>query len=157
VSGPTGSDPTDFDPADPGPTGPDPTASDPTDSDPTDSGSTDSGSTEFVLGRDYTEEDGLVVFTAYYLLGRGKCCRVGCRNCPWGRSPVAAAESQQTGSPEPGEKPGAARDRVLGGGADRVAEGAGDSIPEGAADRVAGGVGRRVTDDSPASQDRPWE
>jgi hypothetical protein len=54
------------------------------------------------LGRDYTEEDGLVVFTAYYLLERGKCCRFGCRNCPWGRSPDAVAERERHGSSEPG-------------------------------------------------------
>jgi Family of unknown function (DUF5522) len=48
--------------------------------------------TEFVLGRDYTEEDGLVVFTASYLLANGKCCRLGCRNCPWGFSKRGSAK-----------------------------------------------------------------
>ena len=65
-------------------------------------GQTDEGQAEFVLGRDYVEEDGLVVFTAYYLLRRGKCCRFGCRNCPWGRSLGAVAERQRPGAPSPG-------------------------------------------------------
>ncbi|MDQ2752176.1 MAG: DUF5522 domain-containing protein [Bacteroidota bacterium] len=31
----------------------------------------------------YTNSDGLVVFTADYLLQRGYCCGNGCRNCPY--------------------------------------------------------------------------
>ncbi len=43
------------------------------------------GGPGFVLGRDYTvETDGRVVFTATYLLSRGKCCGSACRNCPYG-------------------------------------------------------------------------
>lgn len=34
-------------------------------------------------GRDYTTEDGRVVFTASYLQRRGYCCDSGCRNCPY--------------------------------------------------------------------------
>ncbi len=35
-------------------------------------------------GVDYTvTEDGLLVFTAEYLLRRGYCCGNGCRNCPY--------------------------------------------------------------------------
>lgn len=30
-------------------------------------------------------ENGRVVFTARYLLGRGKCCGSGCRHCPYQR------------------------------------------------------------------------
>lgn len=32
---------------------------------------------------DYTIEDGLWVFTRWFLLKRGKCCLDGCRNCPF--------------------------------------------------------------------------
>ncbi len=31
----------------------------------------------------YTNNNGLVVFTADYLLQRGYCCGNGCRNCPY--------------------------------------------------------------------------
>lgn len=31
----------------------------------------------------YYNSDGLVVFTAEYLLNRGYCCGNGCRNCPY--------------------------------------------------------------------------
>jgi hypothetical protein len=31
----------------------------------------------------YFNSDGLVVFTADYLLSRGYCCGNGCRNCPY--------------------------------------------------------------------------
>jgi Family of unknown function (DUF5522) len=41
---------------------------------------------EYVEGRDYTMEDGLLVFTRYYLLQR-PCCGNGCRNCPYGIVP----------------------------------------------------------------------
>lgn len=29
------------------------------------------------------DENGLLVFTAAYLLARGTCCGSGCRNCPF--------------------------------------------------------------------------
>ena len=32
----------------------------------------------------YFNEDGFLVFTSYYLTKRGKCCKNGCKNCPWG-------------------------------------------------------------------------
>ncbi len=35
-------------------------------------------------GKDYTIENGLLIFTKEYLLRRGHCCRSGCRNCPYG-------------------------------------------------------------------------
>ncbi|RMD99317.1 MAG: hypothetical protein D6816_15105 [Bacteroidetes bacterium] len=35
-------------------------------------------------GKDYTLENGLLVFTKEYLLKRGYCCQSGCRNCPYG-------------------------------------------------------------------------
>ncbi len=35
-------------------------------------------------GKDYyLDENGLVVFTAAYLLRRGYCCENGCRHCPY--------------------------------------------------------------------------
>jgi iron complex transport system substrate-binding protein len=34
-------------------------------------------------GRDYTLENGAMVFTASYLKRRGYCCDSGCRNCPY--------------------------------------------------------------------------
>lgn len=34
-------------------------------------------------GKDYTTEDGRVVFTSSYLQRRGYCCNSGCRNCPY--------------------------------------------------------------------------
>ncbi len=37
-----------------------------------------------VEGMDYYIEDGLMVFTAYYLRNRGYCCQSGCRHCPYG-------------------------------------------------------------------------
>ena len=67
------------------------------------------GPTEFVLGRDYEVEDGLVVFTASYLLAKGKCCRLGCRNCPWGFS--GRASSRGRGRPFTENR---ARLRILG-------------------------------------------
>ena len=32
----------------------------------------------------YLTEEGLMVFTASYLLKRGYCCESGCRHCPYG-------------------------------------------------------------------------
>jgi hypothetical protein len=37
-------------------------------------------------GIDYYLENGLLVFTAYYLNKRGYCCKSGCRHCPFGFS-----------------------------------------------------------------------
>ncbi len=40
-----------------------------------------------IKGQDYTVDDnGMMVFTADYLLRRGYCCESGCRNCPYGFS-----------------------------------------------------------------------
>ncbi|MBI4603456.1 MAG: hypothetical protein HY721_16010 [Planctomycetes bacterium] len=36
-----------------------------------------------VEGLDFYVEDGVLVFTAAYLLRRGLCCGNGCRNCPY--------------------------------------------------------------------------
>ena len=37
----------------------------------------------------YFNNDGLVVFTAEYLLQRGYCCGNGCQNCPYDYKNVA--------------------------------------------------------------------
>ncbi len=35
----------------------------------------------------YLDAHGLLVFTAFYLMKRGYCCRTGCRHCPYGFRP----------------------------------------------------------------------
>jgi hypothetical protein len=50
-----------------------------------------------VEGRDYTMEDGLLVFTRYYLLQRA-CCGNGCRNCPYGMNPGSTVPVDDEGS-----------------------------------------------------------
>ena len=35
-------------------------------------------------GVDFYYEDGRMVFTEKFHLDRGRCCRAGCRHCPWG-------------------------------------------------------------------------
>jgi len=32
---------------------------------------------------DYYFENGLMILTEHFLLGRGFCCQNGCRNCPY--------------------------------------------------------------------------
>jgi hypothetical protein len=57
-----------------------------------------------VEGIDYTVgDDGLLVFTAYYLKARGFCCNNGCRNCPYRSEPRPPDSSCQSGG-EPFEK-----------------------------------------------------
>ena len=34
-------------------------------------------------GEDYYIEEGKTVFTAMFLKKRGKCCKSGCRHCPY--------------------------------------------------------------------------
>ena len=47
-----------------------------------------------VEGRDYTvDARGRYVFTAAYLLARGKCCGSVCQNCPFGNSPADRIEN----------------------------------------------------------------
>lgn len=41
---------------------------------------------QFLEGRDYYLEGGLMVFTARYLLQRGYCCENGCRHCPYAKA-----------------------------------------------------------------------
>jgi hypothetical protein len=38
---------------------------------------------EFIEGRDFYYENGLMVITEYYHLERGYCCGNGCRHCPY--------------------------------------------------------------------------
>jgi len=39
---------------------------------------------ELVAGRDYYLTDqGRLVYTEYFLRGRGYCCGLGCRHCPY--------------------------------------------------------------------------
>jgi hypothetical protein len=38
---------------------------------------------DLLEGLDYYLEDGLLVFTAAFLLKRGYCCESGCRHCPY--------------------------------------------------------------------------
>lgn len=44
--------------------------------------------TEFIEGRDYTLEKGMVILTEYYLTKRGSCCSSGCKNCPYTQPPT---------------------------------------------------------------------
>lgn len=60
-------------------------------------------SQDFIEGRDYTVEDGNLVFTAHYLRNRGYCCTSGCRNCPWG---YRASHVDQPKDPTTAEKQG---------------------------------------------------
>ncbi len=39
---------------------------------------------KLVEGRDFYIENGLYVFTEYFLKTRGYCCKSGCRHCPYG-------------------------------------------------------------------------
>jgi hypothetical protein len=43
---------------------------------------------EFVEGRDYYFENGLMVLTAHFLLERGYCCGNDCRNCPYEKKQI---------------------------------------------------------------------
>ncbi|WP_425396679.1 DUF5522 domain-containing protein [Aeoliella sp.] len=63
---------------------------------------------------DYYVEQGFVVFTAAYLLRRGKCCGNGCRHCPYrdhqADSPPATIANGITDSGEHGPRGGPAAD-----------------------------------------------
>lgn len=43
-----------------------------------------SGEDQQSSGEDFYFEDGLMVFTALFHRKRGRCCRNGCRHCPYG-------------------------------------------------------------------------
>jgi hypothetical protein len=45
---------------------------------------------DLIEGVDYYFENGLMVFTEYYLRERGYCCTNGCRHCPYGFRPAEA-------------------------------------------------------------------
>ncbi|MGI8654232.1 MAG: DUF5522 domain-containing protein [Pyrinomonadaceae bacterium] len=46
---------------------------------------------QLIEGEDYYWENGLMVFTARFHLGRGYCCKNDCRHCPYN---AAAATTQ---------------------------------------------------------------
>ena len=50
---------------------------------------------ELHSGEDFYWEDGLMVFTAAYLLKRGYCCRSGCRHCPYDFGPEGLRKQQE--------------------------------------------------------------
>lgn len=50
---------------------------------PDDPGQPTQQDTELREGLDYYVENGLLVFTAAFLLKRGYCCESGCRHCPY--------------------------------------------------------------------------
>lgn len=52
---------------------------------------------------DYYLENGLLVFTAAYLLKRGYCCGNACRHCPYDYANVPLDQR-----PDPTDEPGAA-------------------------------------------------
>ena len=53
-------------------------------------------SQELKEGEDYyLNAQGLLVFTAAYLLKRGYCCRNGCRHCPYGFRKQQAAQQKK--------------------------------------------------------------
>jgi hypothetical protein len=41
-------------------------------------------STQLIEGIDYYEENGFFVFTKWYHIKRGYCCKSGCRHCAYG-------------------------------------------------------------------------
>ena len=47
-----------------------------------------------IEGQDYTVDDrGRYVFTAAYLLARGRCCASACQNCPYPKPPAGQIEN----------------------------------------------------------------
>ncbi|MGQ9897366.1 MAG: DUF5522 domain-containing protein [Acidobacteriota bacterium] len=42
-----------------------------------------------IEAKDYYLENGRYVFTARYLLARGRCCGSGCRHCPYRDQPTS--------------------------------------------------------------------
>ena len=56
-------------------------------------------------GLDYYLENGLMVFTAHYLLQRGYCCRSGCRHCPYGFEKQPSNDRSSATPEQPSSKP----------------------------------------------------
>lgn len=54
----------------------------------------DKSSYQFIKGRDFYIENGLYVFTEYYLKQRGYCCKNKCRHCPYGYTSEAIPSSK---------------------------------------------------------------
>ena len=46
----------------------------------------------FVEGLDFYFEEGMMVLTRRYLVGRGYCCENGCRHCPYNNVAEQASE-----------------------------------------------------------------
>lgn len=42
------------------------------------------GSDNLIEGLDYTMQNGYMVFSKWFFLKRGSCCKNGCKNCPYG-------------------------------------------------------------------------
>ncbi|MBB1385020.1 hypothetical protein H5119_05575 [Pseudoalteromonas sp. SG45-5] len=42
------------------------------------------GSSNLIEGLDYTMQNGYMVFSKWFFLKRGSCCKNGCKNCPYG-------------------------------------------------------------------------
>jgi hypothetical protein len=55
---------------------------------------------ELIEGVDYYFENGLMVFTEYYLRERGYCCTNGCRHCPYGFEKTDSASATRESSTE---------------------------------------------------------
>jgi|GEM_PF-5471919 len=59
------------------------------------------GASELKEGVDYYWQGEYIVFTAHYLLKRGRCCDTGCRHCPY--KPEASKQNDRRttgGKPE---------------------------------------------------------
>lgn len=54
---------------------------------------------ELIEGIDYYFENGLMVFTEYYLRERGYCCTNGCRHCPYGFERGDSTQTSGDGTP----------------------------------------------------------
>jgi hypothetical protein len=43
---------------------------------------------KLIEGEDFYYEKGMKVFTEKFLLKKGRCCRSGCRHCPWKKNQI---------------------------------------------------------------------
>ena len=57
-------------------------------SEPDQDADTTASESELAEGLDYYLENGLLVFTARFLLKRGYCCDSGCRHCPYDKNSI---------------------------------------------------------------------
>ncbi|ALQ09276.1 hypothetical protein EU508_11230 [Pseudoalteromonas fuliginea] len=42
------------------------------------------GNENLIEGLDYTMQSGYMIFSKWFFLKRGSCCKNGCKNCPYG-------------------------------------------------------------------------